>query len=170
MSSFAANLGHSAGGNTWCVSMESELAASPLEKVHQWPRSRCETSSKTFRYFIESSPVGFRGQYNQATSIYAGSGLKNTKFCQGRSIVELLLLPSPDPRLKKNLLNRIGAKLSSLWDAAFSFLRCYAKDGCDSKGRYLTHPYATTDWLKMTRARKCLSDLKPKTWVYLNQR
>lgn len=44
-----------------------------------------------WQYFIESSPVGFRGQYNQ-----------------GRSIVELLLLPSPDPRLKKNLLNRIG--------------------------------------------------------------
>ena len=30
---------------------------------------------------------------------------------QGRSIVELLLLPSPDPRLKKNLLNRIGLAL-----------------------------------------------------------
>lgn len=44
-----------------------------------------------WQYFVESSPVGFRGQYSQ-----------------GRSIVELLLLPSPDPRLKKNLLNRIG--------------------------------------------------------------
>lgn len=44
-----------------------------------------------WQYFIENSPVGFRGQYNQ-----------------GRSIVELLLIPQPDPRLKNNLLNRLG--------------------------------------------------------------
>lgn len=44
-----------------------------------------------WQYFIENSPVGFRGQY-----------------MQGRSVVELLLMPSPDPRYKKNLLNRIG--------------------------------------------------------------
>lgn len=44
-----------------------------------------------WQYFVENSPVGFRGQYTQ-----------------GRSVVELLLMPSPDPRLKKNLLNRIG--------------------------------------------------------------
>mmetsp|Transcript_36052 Transcript_36052/g.67133 ORF Transcript_36052/g.67133 Transcript_36052/m.67133 type:complete len:291 (+) Transcript_36052:50-922(+) len=44
-----------------------------------------------WQYFVENSPVGFRGQYSQ-----------------GRSIVELLLLPSPDPRMKDNLLNRIG--------------------------------------------------------------
>lgn len=44
-----------------------------------------------WQYFVENSPLGFRGQYNQ-----------------GRSVVELLLMPSPDPRQKKNLLNRIG--------------------------------------------------------------
>jgi len=44
-----------------------------------------------WQYMLDKSPLGFRGQY-----------------AQGRSIVELLLMPSPDPRLKKNLLNRIG--------------------------------------------------------------
>ncbi|CAE8634202.1 unnamed protein product, partial [Polarella glacialis] len=44
-----------------------------------------------WQYMVENSPLGFRGQYNQ-----------------GRSVVELLLMPSPDPRLKKNLLNRLG--------------------------------------------------------------
>eukprot|EP00439_Symbiodinium_sp_Y106_P016895 s1912_g2.t1 len=44
-----------------------------------------------WQYFVDNSPVGFRGQYSQ-----------------GRSIVELLLLPSPDPRMKNNLLNKIG--------------------------------------------------------------
>lgn len=44
-----------------------------------------------WQYMVERSPVGFRGQYTQ-----------------GRSVVELLLMPSPDPRLKNNLLNRIG--------------------------------------------------------------
>lgn len=44
-----------------------------------------------WQYFVDNSPVGFRGQYSQ-----------------GRSIVELLLLPSPDPRMKNNLLNTIG--------------------------------------------------------------
>jgi len=44
-----------------------------------------------WQYLMDNSPLGFRGQYSQ-----------------GRSIVELLLMPSPDPRLKKNLLNRIG--------------------------------------------------------------
>mmetsp|Transcript_70895 Transcript_70895/g.125265 ORF Transcript_70895/g.125265 Transcript_70895/m.125265 type:complete len:291 (+) Transcript_70895:111-983(+) len=44
-----------------------------------------------WQYLLDNSPLGFRGQYSQ-----------------GRSIVELLLMPSPDPRLKKNLLNRIG--------------------------------------------------------------
>lgn len=44
-----------------------------------------------WQYFLDNSPLGFRGQYTQ-----------------GRSVVELLLMPSPDPRLKKNWLNRIG--------------------------------------------------------------
>lgn len=44
-----------------------------------------------WQYMVENSPVGFRGQYTQ-----------------GRSVVELLLMPSPDPRYKKNILNRIG--------------------------------------------------------------
>lgn len=44
-----------------------------------------------WQYMIENSPVGFRGQYSQ-----------------GRSIVELLLMPNPDPRQKKNWLNRLG--------------------------------------------------------------
>lgn len=44
-----------------------------------------------WQYMVENSPLGFRGQYTQ-----------------GRSVVELLLMPSPDPRYKKNLLNRIG--------------------------------------------------------------
>lgn len=44
-----------------------------------------------WQYFMDKSPVGFRGQY-----------------AQGRSVVELLLMPSPDPRLKKNFLNRLG--------------------------------------------------------------
>jgi len=44
-----------------------------------------------WQYFLENSPLGFRGQY-----------------AQGRSIVELLLMPSPDPRQKNNLLNKIG--------------------------------------------------------------
>merc|ERR1712187_904815 len=42
-----------------------------------------------WQYFMENSPLGFRGQY-----------------AQGRSIVELLLMP--DPRRKNDLLNRIG--------------------------------------------------------------
>lgn len=44
-----------------------------------------------WQYMVENTPVGFRGQYSQ-----------------GRSIVELLLMPSPDPRYKNNILNRIG--------------------------------------------------------------
>merc|ERR1712187_541776 len=44
-----------------------------------------------WQYFRDKSPLGFRGQY-----------------AQGRSIVELLLTPSPDPRKKDDLLNRIG--------------------------------------------------------------
>lgn len=44
-----------------------------------------------WQYFLEKSPLGFRGHYQQ-----------------GRSVVELLLMPSPDPRQKNNLLNRIG--------------------------------------------------------------
>eukprot|EP00930_Biecheleria_cincta_P061853 TRINITY_DN47390_c0_g1_i1.p1 TRINITY_DN47390_c0_g1~~TRINITY_DN47390_c0_g1_i1.p1 ORF type:complete len:319 (+),score=61.37 TRINITY_DN47390_c0_g1_i1:58-957(+) len=44
-----------------------------------------------WQYFMDKSPLGFRGQY-----------------AQGRSVVELLLMPSPDPRLKKNFLNRLG--------------------------------------------------------------
>merc|ERR1712146_77565 len=44
-----------------------------------------------WQYFIENSPLGFRGQY-----------------AQGRSVIEMLLMPSPDPRLKNNLLNKIG--------------------------------------------------------------
>mmetsp|Transcript_2692 Transcript_2692/g.10494 ORF Transcript_2692/g.10494 Transcript_2692/m.10494 type:complete len:299 (-) Transcript_2692:52-948(-) len=44
-----------------------------------------------WQYFLERSPLGFRGQYSQ-----------------GRSIVELLLMPSPDPRQKNNILNKIG--------------------------------------------------------------
>lgn len=42
-----------------------------------------------WQYFVENSPLGFRGSYSQ-----------------GRSVVELLLMP--DPRQKKNILNRIG--------------------------------------------------------------
>jgi hypothetical protein len=42
-----------------------------------------------WQYFLERSPVGFRGQY-----------------AQGRSIVELLLMP--DPRAPNNILNKIG--------------------------------------------------------------
>lgn len=45
----------------------------------------------TWQYFMDKSPLGFRGRYQQ-----------------GRSVVELLLMPSPDPRLKKNFLNRLG--------------------------------------------------------------
>lgn len=44
-----------------------------------------------WQYMVDNTPVGFRGQYSQ-----------------GRSIVELLLMPSPDPRYKNNILNRIG--------------------------------------------------------------
>lgn len=44
-----------------------------------------------WQYMLENSPLGFRGQYSQ-----------------GRSVVELLLMPNPDPRLKKNWLNRLG--------------------------------------------------------------
>lgn len=44
-----------------------------------------------WQYFLEKSPLGFRGQY-----------------AQGRSVIEMLLMPSPDPRLKNNILNRIG--------------------------------------------------------------
>lgn len=44
-----------------------------------------------WQYMVENTPVGFRGQYNQ-----------------GRSVVELLLMPSMDPRQKNNILNKIG--------------------------------------------------------------
>lgn len=45
----------------------------------------------TWQYINSRNPIGFRGQY---------SG--------GRSVVEVLLMPSPDPKQKKSLLNRLG--------------------------------------------------------------
>lgn len=48
-----------------------------------------------WQYFVERSPVGFRGQYSQ-----------------GRSIVELLLMP--DPRSKKSMLNKMLNKVGPL--------------------------------------------------------
>lgn len=45
----------------------------------------------TWQYMVEKSPLGFRGQYDK-----------------GRSVVELLLTPTPDPKQQKSLLNRIG--------------------------------------------------------------
>lgn len=44
-----------------------------------------------WQYFLEDSPVGFRGQYDK-----------------GRSVLEMLLMPSPDPKQKDKLLNKIG--------------------------------------------------------------
>merc|ERR1711879_225558 len=45
--------------------------------------------SAKWQYFLEGTPVGFRGQYSN-----------------GRSIIELLL--TPDGRSKNDILNRIG--------------------------------------------------------------
>lgn len=44
-----------------------------------------------WQYLLDKSPLGFRGQYEK-----------------GRSVVEMLLTPTPDPRQKHKLLNKIG--------------------------------------------------------------
>jgi len=67
-----------------------------LQQQHAATQREAETRGAfpwkvKWQYFLETSPFGFRGQYSQ-----------------GRSIVELLLIPSLDPRQKHNWINRIG--------------------------------------------------------------
>lgn len=83
----------STGGDPWCISMESELAvlASRVSclRLHRTAELLlgdfvvgCR-SSCTFglRYFVESSPVGFRGQYSQAMRYMIFPPLQRSLWC-----------------------------------------------------------------------------------------
>ena len=84
----------STGGDPWCISMESELAvmasrvsckfevASDSRAIARDFVVGCRSPSTVgLRYFVESSPVGFRGQYSQAMNYMIFPPLQRSSWC-----------------------------------------------------------------------------------------